>query len=120
MSFIINVCIRDCCCSTYLKEGYFASVYQDGFRCPAEQIPWELWQGKHQQKVQAFGQLHGEPRAQSGGNRPRRRQGVMGQATEPGLISAAGPSWELFGTYVSKICDLETMRQREEYWCCGT
>ncbi len=35
----------------------------------------------------------------------------MGQATGPGLISAAGPSRELFVTYVSKICDLETMRQ---------
>ena len=35
----------------------------------------------------------------------------MGQATGPGLFSATGPSRELFVTYVSKECDLETMRQ---------
>ncbi len=42
----------------------------DSFRRPAEHIRRELWQGKHQQKVQAAGQWHGEPRTQSGGNRP--------------------------------------------------
>ncbi len=67
--------------------------------------------GKHHQKVKSVGQWHGEPGAQSGSNRPDRRQGVMGQATEPGLISAAGPSREHFVTYVSKMCDLETMPQ---------
>ncbi len=50
--------------------------------------------GKHHQKVKSVGQWHGEPRAQSGGNRPDRRQGVMGQSTEPSLISAAGPNRE--------------------------
>ncbi len=37
----------------------------------------ELWQFKHQQKVQAVGQWHGEPQAQSGGNIPGKGQGVM-------------------------------------------
>ncbi len=45
-------------------------VDPDSFRRPAEHIRRELWQGKHQQKVQAAGQWHGEPRTQSGGNRP--------------------------------------------------
>ncbi len=48
---------------------------QDGFRCLAEQIRRELWQGKHLHKVQAAGQWHGEPQAHSDGNRPVRQQG---------------------------------------------
>ena len=61
----------------------------DGFIRPADQVRREARRNRNQQK----------------------RQGVMGKATGPGLISATGPSRDLFVTYVSKECDLDTMRQ---------